>query len=503
MTLKSDDFFTKLGTFEMSPTKKLFGEVCWSGENSYLYVGDDKPLDVDSSLRLITGELHDLTKVTLIDCVVSGNTGSSRNHENAFHHVSYFPHFIVTGNTYLERDCETVNAISFVIEDGNQLFNDFRSFGISRNANILSKLIESEALPYNVPITNENIIAYFSGKRELVNVSTVLGRIVVRHMPTFDVMGGSNGVQINNTVYITIQFTSSVDFNKAIRSILDLIRFFDILIGRPQKLTKVWLEVAGSANPTSLEYLSVYWSFSPGHKRSLIVDERKPNSYDILLDPIRDSKKFESVLQAWLLVNDERRSARVRFSNAFTNANEYTIDRLICAANMFDILPDSAIPTNSSPSSDILKATAECKKIIKSLSNSPERDSILSALGRIGKNNLKQKVRYRAQCITTSALKDYYPDIISVLDEAVACRNYYVHGSQVNIDCNNNNVLDFLTDTLEFVFAISELVEAGWSLRTWQHKSTINHPFARYRKGYADNRLKFIQEIEFYKKSKV
>jgi len=44
----------------------------------------------------------------------------------------------------------------------------------------------------------------------------------------------------------------------------------------------------------------------------------------------------------------------------------------------------------------------------------------------------------------------------------------------------------FFVDTLEFVFAASDLVEAGWDVKAWSAKPTgTSHPFGAYRISYA------------------
>ena len=44
----------------------------------------------------------------------------------------------------------------------------------------------------------------------------------------------------------------------------------------------------------------------------------------------------------------------------------------------------------------------------------------------------------------------------------------------------------FFTDTLEFVFAASDLIEAGWDIAEWiKQGTTMSHPFGRYRVNYA------------------
>ena len=71
-------------------------------------------------------------------------------------------------------------------------------------------------------------------------------------------------------------------------------------------------------------------------------------------------------------------------------------------------------------------------------------------------------------------------------NQHVNCRNFYVHGSDGSFDYNANfDAVTFFTQTLEFVFAASDLVDAGWDITGWSKTSTtMSHPFARYRVNY-------------------
>jgi hypothetical protein len=79
--------------------------------------------------------------------------------------------------------------------------------------------------------------------------------------------------------------------------------------------------------------------------------------------------------------------------------------------------------------------------------------------------------------------RELFPDLILVLEEAVNCRNHYVHGTPSKIDYRNHffESVAFFTETLEFVFAASDFIEAGWSITDWLKKGTTgSHPFGTY-----------------------
>jgi len=85
---------------------------------------------------------------------------------------------------------------------------------------------------------------------------------------------------------------------------------------------------------------------------------------------------------------------------------------------------------------------------------------------------------------------------VLVLNEAVDCRNHYVHGSTPKFDYTQNfDMVCFFTDTLEFVFAASELIEAGWNIRIFtETPTTMSHPFGAYRVNY-DRHLQALKGL--------
>jgi len=153
---------------------------------------------------------------------------------------------------------------------------------------------------------------------------------------------------------------------------------------------------------------------------------------------------------------------------------------------MFDILPASAFPVVEPLSLQLADARTVARKAFKALPSSPERNSVLNALGRIGKLNLKRKIYYRVKLIVDT-VGARFPELELVTGHAVDCRNLYVHGSPEEFNYGAHaDRLSFFTDTLEFVFAASDLIEAGWDIVEWiKEGTTMSHPFGRYCVGYA------------------
>ncbi|MCI5219166.1 MAG: hypothetical protein D3914_08245 [Candidatus Electrothrix sp. LOE2] len=96
----------------------------------------------------------------------------------------------------------------------------------------------------------------------------------------------------------------------------------------------------------------------------------------------------------------------------------------------------------------------------------------------------------------TDLVGEHFPEIELVLDQAVDCRNYYVHVTETKIDYSRNaGQLIFLTDTLEFFFVVSDLVESGWDIAAWiEQRPFHTHPFGRYVVSYRE-RLEVLKKL--------
>ena len=232
-----------------------------------------------------------------------------------------------------------------------------------------------------------------------------------------------------------------------------------------------------------LAVLRVYWSMPP--RRDASHEEERPHPADVLMDAVDEPEAFSTVLANWLQAHAERHESRGRFFGCFADQHYYTADRLVAAANMFDILPASAVPPDVDLSEEQKAARDAARKLFLALPQSAERDSVLGALGRMGKCNLKHKIRHRAKWVVEQAGRQF-PELERVCDEAVNCRNFYVHGTEPSFDYEaHSEAKTFFTETLEWVFAASELIEAGWNIGAWLKRgSSMSSQFARYHINY-------------------
>lgn len=481
----------RAGIFTICPGKDIYGELTLAGPNTSLYLRDDEffhTLAIPG--QYVKGTLHDLSKVTLLHCITTSGMGSATCGKDRYFFATIFPHFVLHGDRQITPDEKTITEVHFVMDDASVLFYDFDAFGSLIDARpYIEQIVRANRLEREIPIGPDPEILYFTGKHEIFSADTVIGRVSASHNPIHTV-GGPDGVQLKNTIFTTIAFKEALTFDETITHTLTLLRYLEVLVGRPQNLLKLNLCVKSDDERPSV--LKVYWSIPP--KRNLSNDKQSPQPADVLVDAVRQPDTFARILSNWLDRHQAWHDARLRFSNSFAQQG-YSIDRLVGSANMFDILPSSAVRPDTPLSEELKSAKDRCSKIFKELPQSPERDSLLNALGRIGKSNLKNKIRCRGKFLVDT-VEERFPDLITVTDEAVNCRNHYVHGTEPKFDYSNEfDVVMFFTDTLEFVFAASDLIEAGWDVRAWSEIPTsMSHPFGRYRVSYAEN-LRKLQSL--------
>jgi hypothetical protein len=481
----------RAGTFYISPEKEIYGELTLAGAQSSLYLHSREKFDTRDIKRSLNGILLDLSKVSLIDCVTPPIHGSSSGDRGRFYFANVFPHFVVKGDYHLDPSDPKVIGVHVLIDDATTLFYDFDAFSMVPYARpLINQIVRAKSHNREVTTGPDPEILYFTGKRDIFAADTVFGIVRATHNPTIK-LPGPDGVQVRNRIIVSVAFEDGIVFNEAIRRAVHVLNYFGMLVGRPQNLRGMQVQLQNESDMPIL--LDVYWTMAP--KRARSFEEKKPHAGDILLDAVGHPELFSQVMANWLAKQDKWNDARFRFFTSFAKQRHFDIDRLVGSANMFDVLPSTAVPTTVELSSELQHAKAEAKRIFKALPLTPERDSILSSLGRLGKSILKHKVRYRAQLLI-EAMGTLFQDLLVVTDEAVNCRNYYVHGSEPRFDYNRNfDAVVFFTETLEFVFATSDLIEAGWTIKMWSKRpNSMTHPFGRYLVNYR-NQLQMLKDL--------
>lgn len=419
----------KTGRFTVPPDKLLLGELRIAGPESLITLRGDDFFHLDREPHPhLTGTLYDQTKITLADCVHLSTTHGSGSEGTRLRSMTLFPHFAVEGKAHLDPDKPVIREIHFTFEDAPTLFYDFDAFGSMLDAKpFIAALVQANEREFgrSIRMGPNPQIAYFAGERLIVEARTDIGRIRVQHAPTFP-FGNPRGVRIDNQIWVSIAPNDPVTLEGAVDALLSLLRFIEIAVGRAQSLPRFSIDIG---TPDSVEILEVHWSHFP--RRATRAGERPPHPADLPLDPIDNPAEFSKVMAAWLALDDARRIARLRTHGSFTQGHFYTTERLVAVANAFDLLPPDAVPKHIDLPAEVADAKTQGKALFRQLSPSDERESLLRAMGRLGHATLKQKVRHRANMVA-ALTGERFPALTWVCEQAVECRNFFVHGSPIN-----------------------------------------------------------------------
>jgi len=350
-------------------------------------------------------------------------------------------------------------------------------------------LIADKAHIRTPTLGNQPVIGYFNGLFEIAQAKTAIGVVTAKYRVN-ESMGGPHGWHVAGQIWVSIDFDDAVGMSEALHRSHVVARFFDLLCGRKQELKDH--EIRYACQPGREESFNVYEAHAhrvSDAKEVELSGRRNPGPRDVLICTADGSDSYARVIERYIERDTSWGESRGRLRDGMGRGS-YSIDRVVSAANLFDILPASAVPGELLVSEELQQATDCAKKLFKKLPESIERNSILSALGRVGKASLKQKVLYRMRL---ARLDDFFEDLSMVLQEAVDCRNHYVHGSPAPIDyANNFEAVVFLTDALEFVFGVSDLVECGWDLRSWiDENPQDDHPFGGFFLSYRQRLRRF------------
>lgn len=473
-----------IGTFDLGPRKKLAGELRLKGRATSLRIFHSEEIPRFDGSIAVHGELADLRKVTCIDCIPNSSRTVHGSENRRAHHADMFPHFVAVGDQHIFPDEPSIEKVHFTVDDVTSLFYDFDAFSSVNDAKSLIKAaVAANGIDREIPIGEHPIIAYFAGRCEIVNVPTEIGTFTVNHRPTYGA-GGPAGVNIKNQLVIGLEPISPITFNDTIDRLMILIHFLSALAGRRQAPRSIELKLSGEKDPR-MRPLRLHWSYRPkGNKDRKGESQNAPSPGDIPLNAIGRGDEFASVLQHWIAREPAWRIARVRYADCLQQGNSYDANRLVAAANMFDLLPKEAVPLDLSLSAELATAQKAGLVLFKGLPESIQRNSVIQALRLMDRPSLTKKVLYRVS-IVDERLGHQFPDLAIVAKIAIKVRNHFVHGES---DFEFEKVRDFqpfFTDALEFIFYASDLIEAGWNPNVWsKDPHGWGHSFTRFRSKY-------------------
>ncbi len=474
------------GSFRLPSGLSSFGELVVDGRRTLLSLSSQSELPLLRSVDDILGSTLDGKMITCVDCVGSSRGSSTKGSEVVHHYARFFPHYVVVGDEHVDSRSACIRRISFTVDDISSLFYDFDAFGfVIQASEVIESILAQQSKIRRVEAGEWPRVAYFTGKFTVMEVDSVIGKIAVRHRPTSN-MGGPEGFYMKNTMYVSIETNSPVTFEDAMDHATCVARFLSTAAGRMQRILDIQIDITGGQDDARRSPLRVHWSYAPVAAKSS-DSERRPRPGDVPLDPVGRQNEFSSVIKNWVEHDQRRKTARVRYLSCLQKGNSYSVDRLVAAANMFDVLPPEATPSPAALPDDLSEAQAAILSMLRKLPRTQDRDSAISAIARLGKPSLPKKVAHRVQIITDQ-VGPKFPDLANVLRIAISCRNHFVHGSSDTFDFTAvEPFVPFLTDALEFVFSASELIEAGWDASRWcREPHGTGHNFARFRWGYIE-----------------
>jgi hypothetical protein len=483
-----------IGTFVLPDERSVVGELYINGEHTLLELHsaeESEPMERPSSLK---GIAYSGEYITLTDCNSTESSRLTAPEKPVQYSLNVFPHYVAIGRTHLDPLQPSISRIEFSTTDLSALFYDFDAFGLVLDAKpIIDTVLGERRKLRTVETGDDPMVAYFSGRDCIADIPTTMGRVSAHHRPTFNT-GGPAGVYMKNRISVAIEPDSPITFDQAVEKVSALATFLSFAAGRSQGISHLLFLSHDGVSGTPQEF-TIHPSF-PWKVKG--IDSRyKASPGDVPLDPIRRPEEFKTVLADWIDKHGKRRISRHRYLESLRKTNRYGADRLVAAANMFDLLPKNAVPADIELPEDLANTRDECLEKLRALPESLDRNSAISSLAQLGRISLPRKIAHRAG-IVECQLSRAYPELAFVANLAARCRNIFVHGQSGKLKLETiEPFVPFLTDTLEFVFAASDFIEAGWDATRWLAAPFGHgHSFSRFRWDYTAQLTVLKQALE-------
>lgn len=424
------------------------GRLAIDGKGSDLLLWNDAFFFVEGgNIRGVTSKAK---AVTLFDCSDSGHATTSNEHTEGHEGHVIFRLAAIGDGRHIGQDEEAVVSATFTFDEIASVFSDtMQEFGMFFNPDkeLLEVLEGKKPEWFRGRFADHPLVTFFTGEYTILpKTETSIGSVRINR----ELSHGMSGLGMKERPSVSIDFDRPLTVEEAYDRVRMLRYFFGLLIGYVPTLTEVRAATGFGDDGTYPDYdLELH---SPGEyaigRRSLTRRRIGPG---ILASPSVDKEEFARVMKGWFSRNEdaERRGANWQFLGFFKKQT-FSIDRHVAAANIFTLLPKSDRCYSNG------KKIEELQKIINH-----KAGPILDALGH-------------------QAL----PCLEDVIDYAVNCRNHYVHGTKAKMDYERPPVRVFLTQTLEFIFGVSTLLDCGWDVSGWGKRAQSDHPFGIYLQAY-------------------
>ena len=471
------------GTFSVAPNRQANGSLTLAGRESQLQLWSDSPLDISTN-STITGVLDNLTRVSLIGCNVRSEGHVGKGLQIRYNYL-VSPQCVLFGSRHISGNESVVHEISFVLEHAVALFHDSDAYGtIFNNAAATAMVAKFDNPDTAVDIEDSNWISYYTGKKSVFTSDTVIGRVSANHTPVFTI-GNDRDHGLEKITELSIKFDEPLPVIESLHRMGRVLQFLDLVVGYAQNVSSISVHT-GYDDPS--HFFELY-SIGYAGWRSIGEEPESGNILrtTILIHPVDNPTQFSNVLKSWLDRDVGWHTARIRLAHDW-GKRCYHYNRIIAAANVFDLVPNEVYGNKPSLASSLSAALDASRQIFCGLPPSDERNDILGYLGRVGGWRLRRKIAFRAKNIRDS-IGQLLPEFETVMYEAVNLRNHYVHGSPSRIRSDQRlPLLHFLTNSLEFIFFASDFIDAGWNIADWCSKGRpIGHPFHNYLVHYKED----------------
>lgn len=430
--------------------------------------------------QYMEGTLWDRTRLSLHSCSQLSSCGSGVSQNSSGEYEDYFfsevrPGFILVGNFHLRPGDSTISSLEFSVPYGNALFHNFTDFGhhfgdVGDLVEAAVKLAESKYGWETREVDPDwAVVKYWTGRKKLLSIKTDYGQISI-------VRTGMSADFDSSKVKFCCHFEETVSFEEATFHLFDLVEFLNLIIGRNQRATDISLIVTEEGY--SERFLEViHWQPS---EDDTISTAHSPSVRDVLFCPWERPQEFVESVQGWLATKNDRGLSRSAIIQNVLSST-YTQDRLVTAANMFEHLPGSSKLSKPKLAEDFRIAIQQTRQLFKGFEDSLARSDILSALKRLERVTLKDKILDRAELVA-SRIPEALKDKEVIIQHAVKARNFFAHGPSKGDKfdyAENFQLIVFFTNYLEFIFCASDLIECGWDCSYWyKNTGTQTHPFS-------------------------
>jgi ApeA N-terminal domain 1 len=452
--------------------RRMSGLVRLKGSESRLELYSDQPIHIPApQMRTIRGLARTGERITVCDAVGAEIGGGRSYYDRTQYFADLFAHFVAVGPRHLDTDRRVISEIHFTTTEATSLFYDHGAFGIAKVKNV-RRLMPAWARKDRREIRSSQLFYYadrgpiFAVKTRAIEFEAFNG--ISYRMPS------PRGISLTNELRIALKFKRPVKLSDAIKAIFEFRAFCEIVSHSKHCIRNIMVRHTRAEERESLIRLYPADEEAPGDDQTDFRDN--------LVSAGMNRKEFEQVLGTWMERQQSHVDARLRIVQGIRQGRLYTVDRLVGAANAFDLLPGALYAKPKVPA-DVRKILADLTSKAKTL-KPPYRDQILSNLNRVKSLTLRQKIESRFRSLPLS-LRKRLPEMEFLIDHCVRIRNYYVHGSKPKLPLAA--IRDFLflfTDTLEFIFATSELAECGWNVNRWMKWPGGRAKFKDYLRSY-------------------